>query len=161
MIVTWLYSRERRATYGAVAGLLGKTPRDLMSGRPERNPKYSWIVALTTRSETCTRPDGTPFQKLRSTAGLPTGYKHHQIDRNCYVQVRAGLDSVLKDAAALRQWLDERRRICRGIKHRGMRLRHERGDPSHLGADLREGVRGFSSRSILPQRSKNSARSIP
>jgi len=144
-IATWLYSRERRATYGAVAGILGKTARELMSGHPPRNHKYSWIVALTTRSETCTRPDGTPFQKPRSTAGWPTGYKHRERDRNCCLQARAELDNVLNDGATLQQWLDDRRRICSGIKHRGMRLRYECGDPrpSQIGTDLREGVRDF------------------
>lgn len=159
-IATWLYSRERRATYGAVASVLDKTARELMSGHPPRNQKYSWIVALTTRSETCTRSDGTPFPKLRSRAGWPTGYKHHQMDRNCYLQARAGLDNVLKDGAALRQWLDERRRICSGIKHRGMRLRYESGDLAKSGRTCvrRSGI--FFSKSIRPQHCKVSARSI-
>lgn len=44
---------RQRATYGAVAKLLGKTPRTLMRGR-ERGPRHSWVV--------------------NRSNGLPTGY---------------------------------------------------------------------------------------
>ena len=102
-IVTWLYSRKRRATYGAVAALLGKTPRELMSGRPPRNQKYSWIVALTDRKEPQYRPDGSRKEKdkVLSRRGQPTGDKHHLIDPECYQQFRKGLDNVIRDKAGL------------------------------------------------------------
>ena len=35
---------HQRATYGAVAALLGKSPRTLMEGR-ERDQRHSWVVS--------------------------------------------------------------------------------------------------------------------
>jgi len=141
-IVTWLFSRKRRATYGAIAGLLGRTPRDLMRGRP-RSKQHSWVVALKDRNEIHTRPDGTPFEKSRSRAGWPTGYKHHQIDRACYLPARDNLDNVIRDKAELSQWLDRRRCIASRIKHPGMRRLYERGDHSQVESDLLEKVDQF------------------
>ena len=42
-ILHTLEHARTRATYGAVASLLGKTPRTLMRGR-ERDRHHSWIV---------------------------------------------------------------------------------------------------------------------
>jgi len=42
-ILDTLENSRQRATYGAVASLLGKTPRTLMRGR-ERAQHHSWIV---------------------------------------------------------------------------------------------------------------------
>ena len=42
-ILDRLEHARQRATYGAVAGLLGKTPRTLMRGR-SRDRHHSWIV---------------------------------------------------------------------------------------------------------------------
>jgi len=58
-IVDVLDRHGRRATYGAVAALLGHSPRSLLRGR-ERGRKFSWIVNRET--------------------GLPTGYPEDQID---------------------------------------------------------------------------------
>lgn len=43
LILDALDRRHQRATYGAVAALLGKAPRTLMRGR-ERDQRHSWIV---------------------------------------------------------------------------------------------------------------------
>jgi hypothetical protein len=52
-ILDALEHSRQRATYGAVASLLGKTPRMLMRGR-ERDRHHSWVV--------------------NRTSGKPTGY---------------------------------------------------------------------------------------
>lgn len=52
-VLDTLEQTRQRATYGAVAKLLGKTPRTLMRGR-ERGPRHSWVV--------------------NRNNGLPTGY---------------------------------------------------------------------------------------
>lgn len=44
-ILDALNSAQQRATYGAVAAILGVSPRVLMKGR-ERNPRHSWVVNL-------------------------------------------------------------------------------------------------------------------
>jgi hypothetical protein len=52
-IVAQLDQHHQRATYGAVAALLGNSPRSLMKGR-SRSPQSSWIVS--------------------SSSAMPTGY---------------------------------------------------------------------------------------
>ena len=64
-IVSKLDERKQRATYGAVAGILGVIPRWLMAGR-QRNPKYSWVVVATGPQR-----------------GWPTGYRNDQIHPDC------------------------------------------------------------------------------
>jgi toxin HigB-1 len=138
-IVTWLFSRKRRATYGAIAGLLNRTPRDLMRGR-QRSKTDSWVVALTDWNEPRRRPDGTPCWPQ---AGWPTGYRYDELDRACYEQARDSLDNVIKDKVELRQWLDRRRLIASRIKHRGIKRLYERADDSQIDPDLVEKVKGF------------------
>jgi hypothetical protein len=46
-VLAALNHHQQRATYSAVAALLGQTPRLLMHGRP-RAPENSWIVSKTT-----------------------------------------------------------------------------------------------------------------
>lgn len=58
-IVAQLDHHGQRATYGAVARLLGHSPRSLLKGR-ERDRRFSWIVNRET--------------------GLPTGYADDLID---------------------------------------------------------------------------------
>lgn len=53
-IVALLSKHHQRATYGAVAGVLGKAPRSVMQGYP-RNWLHSWVV-----SEEDGRPSGYP-----------------------------------------------------------------------------------------------------
>lgn len=57
-IVDALVRAKRRATYGAVAGVLGRPPRSLMVGKP-KDARHSWIVS--------------------SASGLPTGYEADHI----------------------------------------------------------------------------------
>ena len=57
-IIDALDRERQRATYSAVAALLGKAPRTLMAGR-ERDQRHSWIVSRRT--------------------GLPTGYEPAQM----------------------------------------------------------------------------------
>ena len=42
-IVELLHKHHQRATYGAVAGVAGKTPRTVMQGL-KRGWRYSWVV---------------------------------------------------------------------------------------------------------------------
>src|SRR5205823_13594430 len=77
----------QRATYGAVAGILGVVPRGVMNGRP-KSSEYSWIVAAT-----------GPGQ------GMPTGYSEHQIHPECLRQVRERRGGVIDRAEELREWL--------------------------------------------------------
>jgi hypothetical protein len=81
-IVATLGQHHQRATYSAVAALLGQTPRLLMHGKP-RAPDNSWIVSKTT--------------------GRPTGYAdaeiHPQLDVN---------ETVLKTREELVDWLAKR-----------------------------------------------------
>jgi hypothetical protein len=49
-IIDVLEREQQRATYGAVAALLGKAPRTLMMGR-QRDARHSWVVS---------RKSGTP-----------------------------------------------------------------------------------------------------
>ena len=79
-IVDLLDRHAQRATYGAVAKLVGHSPRSLLKGR-DRGRRYSWIVNRGT--------------------GKPTGYQDDQIDPRL-------LDSgpVIRTDAELQQWLD-------------------------------------------------------
>jgi len=78
---------HQRATYGAVAGILGVLPRGVMSGRP-KSPAFSWIVAAT-------GPD----------RGRPTGYSDHQIHPECLRQFRENRGCVIDRPEELRNWL--------------------------------------------------------
>ena len=78
-IVELLDQHGRRATYGAVARLLGHSPRSLLRGR-ERARQFSWIVNRET--------------------GLPTGYPDDQIDPRLKVS-----GPVLATDGELREWL--------------------------------------------------------
>jgi hypothetical protein len=79
-IVDLLDQHGQRATYGAVARLVGHSPRSLLKGR-DRGRRYSWIVNRDT--------------------GLPTGYADDQIDP----RLRDSGPVIDKDAA-LQQWLE-------------------------------------------------------
>jgi hypothetical protein len=57
-VLAALNHHQQRATYSAVAALLGQTPRLLMHGRP-RAQENSWIVSKTT--------------------GRPTGYADNDV----------------------------------------------------------------------------------
>jgi hypothetical protein len=93
-IVHQLDAHKQRATYDAVAELVGVLPRGLMSGRP-KTPRYSWVVAATSGSE--------------SRPGFPTGYSVNQIHPDCYRQICEGNDNVIDSADTLRDWLSRSR----------------------------------------------------
>jgi len=81
-IVDLLDQHGQRATYGAVARLVGHSPRSLLKGR-DRGKRYSWIVNRET--------------------GLPTGYADDQIDPRL-----AGSGPVIATDAELQAWLASR-----------------------------------------------------
>jgi predicted RNase H-like nuclease len=83
-IAALLDRQRQRATYGAVAGILGVLPRGLMNGR-SKSPEYSWIVAAS----------GTD-------RGRPTGYNDHEVHPECLRQIRAG---VITRSEELLNWL--------------------------------------------------------
>jgi len=70
---------NQRATYGAVAHLVGLPPMSLMAGRP-RDPLHSWVVNGSTH--------------------LPTGYDRSQTHPNLLER-----DRVLSNADDLNAWL--------------------------------------------------------
>lgn len=91
-VVYQLNAHKQRATYKAVAELLGVLPRSLMTGRP-KTPTFSWVVAATTcRSE--------------SQRGCPTGYSRNQIHPDCWHQICGGDNNIIDSADGLREWLD-------------------------------------------------------
>jgi len=94
-IVHELDAHKQRATYGAVAALVGVLPRGLMAGQP-KTPRYSWVVAATTGTD--------------SRRGFPTGYSVNQIHADCYHQICEGDDHIIDSAEVLREWLLHRRK---------------------------------------------------
>jgi hypothetical protein len=70
---------HQRATYGAVAGLLKRGPRNLMTGRT-RSQRDSWIVS--------------------SGDGMPTGYPPEQV----HPEIKSR-ETILRSAAELEAWL--------------------------------------------------------
>lgn len=70
---------RQRATYGAVAAVLNRSPRNLMSGRT-RSQRDSWIVS--------------------NRDGLPTGYEPDQTHPE--IKSRA---EILRSAEELMSWL--------------------------------------------------------
>ena len=79
-IVGLLDQHGQRATYGAVAKLVGHSPRSLLKGR-DRGRRFSWIVNRGT--------------------GLPTGYDEEQIDP----RLRDSAPAIASEAE-LRTWLE-------------------------------------------------------
>jgi hypothetical protein len=78
-ILDALDRNHQRATYGAVAALLGKSPRVLMQGR-ERDQRHSWVVSRKN--------------------GEPTGYEATLV----HPALRER-DTVLETKEALGRWL--------------------------------------------------------
>jgi len=79
-IVEELERFHQRATYGAVAALLNRAPRNLMQGR-SRGVRDSWIVS-----------GGT---------GLPTGYTPEQMDPDI-----TSRETILRSAPDLAAWVE-------------------------------------------------------
>src|SRR6476661_6587106 len=83
-IVAKLSEWKQRATYGAVAELVGVPPQSLMRDRP-RSSADSWIVATDT--------------------GIPTGYAEEDIDPDCLQQIRVLRErGIISEAKALEWW---------------------------------------------------------
>lgn len=78
-VIAALNQHQQRATYSAVAALVGQTPRLLMHGRP-RAQENSWIVSKST--------------------GRPTGYA----DTDVHPQLTAN-EAVLTTREELAAWL--------------------------------------------------------
>ena len=70
---------RQRATYGAVAAVLNRSPRNLMSGRT-RSPHDSWIVS--------------------NKDGLPTGYEPEQMHPEI-----TSREAILRSGKELESWL--------------------------------------------------------
>ena len=79
-IIDVLDRRQQRATYGAVASLLGTAPRTLMSGR-DRDQRHSWVVSRKN--------------------GQPTGYESEQVHPALMVSER-----VIESREELEKWLE-------------------------------------------------------
>jgi hypothetical protein len=78
-IVDELDRCHQRATYGAVAALVNKSPRNLMANR-SRSPRDSWVVS--------------------HSSGMPTGYEPEQL--NPAIKSREKVISTRED---LESWL--------------------------------------------------------
>ena len=81
-ILATLHQHHQRATYSAVAGMLGQPPRMLMRGKP-RAQSNCWIVSKTT--------------------GRPTGYA----DADLHPQLMSH-ETVLRTREELAAWLASR-----------------------------------------------------
>ncbi len=79
-IVEQLDRFRQRATYGAVAAVLNRSPRNLMSGR-SRSQRDSWIVS--------------------NKDGLPTGYEPDQV----HPEIKSR-EQVLRSGDELESWLE-------------------------------------------------------
>jgi hypothetical protein len=78
-ILDTLNNARQRATYGAVAAVLGKAPRTLMTGR-ERDLRHSWVVSRK--------------------SGQPTGYEAGQVHPELMRSER-----VIETREELERWL--------------------------------------------------------
>jgi hypothetical protein len=78
-IVELLDRFHQRATYGAVAALVNKSPRNLMGNR-SRGPKDSWVVS--------------------HSSGMPTGYEPDQLHPEIKTRER-----VISTPQDLEAWL--------------------------------------------------------
>lgn len=92
-VVKLLDANRRRATYGAVAGVVGGNPRGLMRNRSGWY-ENSWVVAATSN-----RGSG-------SKRGRATGYRDDQIHPDCLEQIRTSPRDFIADADELRRWLE-------------------------------------------------------
>lgn len=81
-IVALLQKHKQRATYGALAGLVGRLPLAVMQGRAKCR-RDSWIVSAST--------------------GLPTDYPASEIDPDLRASAR-----ILATSEDLAEWLKHR-----------------------------------------------------
>jgi hypothetical protein len=71
-IIEMLNLRHQRATYGAIAGIVGGAAQGVMRGR-DKLPMNSWVVASTTRKPPKSDELATSEDKIGSRRGWPTG----------------------------------------------------------------------------------------
>jgi hypothetical protein len=83
-IIARLDERRQRATYRAVATLVGVLPIGLMSRRT-KSYRDSWVV--------------------NERSGAPTGYTVNQIHPDCYRQICKGEGGVIHSPEDLRRWI--------------------------------------------------------
>jgi hypothetical protein len=81
-IIGWLQNKKQAATYTALAGCCGGSPRTVLTGAP-KNAKYSWIVAKKTKS--------------------PSGYSLSEIDSHLMESIAQ--KGVITDPAVLERLL--------------------------------------------------------
>jgi hypothetical protein len=81
-VLAALNRHHQRATYSAVAALVGESPRMLMHGRP-REQASSWIVSKAT--------------------GVPSGYS----DAEVHPELKAN-ETILRTREELAAWLEAR-----------------------------------------------------
>lgn len=94
-VVALLNEHRQRATYGAIAGVIGaSTTRRLMKGRTGAH-ENSWVVAKRTN------------RKAGSRRGWPTGYLESDLHPDCLHQIRTCPDDILDEVDDLRKWLEE------------------------------------------------------
>jgi hypothetical protein len=79
-----LNQHRQRATYGAVADIVGGSSRGLMAGKV-RSQLFSWIVS--------------------KDSGRPTGYAPAEIHPDCLHQILERRGEVISDGPALLAWL--------------------------------------------------------
>jgi hypothetical protein len=91
-LILLLNQHQLRATYGAVAGVVGGSAIGLMEGRPACQ-EDSWVVAATT--------DG----RSGSRRGWPTGYSDDQIQIDCLRQIMEGPGGFVDEPSILRERL--------------------------------------------------------
>lgn len=92
-VVALLNEHHQRASYGAIAKVIGaSSPRRLMKGRTGWH-ENSWVVAASTNRQSGSR------------RGWPTGYRRSQIHPECLKQILANPSDIIADADDLRRWL--------------------------------------------------------
>lgn len=82
-IAEQLDRHQQRATYGAVAEVIGVLARGVMQGRT-KSRRLSWIVAVN---------------------GKPTGYAEQEIHPECRRQIESRSRDFIQNGSDLRQWL--------------------------------------------------------
>ena len=89
-ILDTLDRNHQRATYGAVAAVLGKAPRTLMGGR-ERDQRHSWVVSRKN--------------------GQPSGYETQQMHPDLLANAR-----VIESREELERWIAECSTGAKGVE---------------------------------------------
>lgn len=97
-IIYLLNKHQQRATYGAVAGVLGRSARGLMKGR-DHCTRDSWVVATRTNSRSGAR------------RGWPTTYKDHEIHPECMKQINENVANFIHETKELEKKLKDWRKL--------------------------------------------------